>query len=99
MPETIDPQGANGAIDVHSYQVSYQKKFDCGIKLGVSLELPTFDKYLGAYYGKDYPSLTGVQFYDDATQPAPDITAYMQYRGQGLHSVRVAGTIRNSFYR
>ena len=99
MPETIDPQGANGAIDVHSYQVSYQKKFDCGIKLGVSLELPTFDKYPGAYYGKDYPSLKGVQFYDDATQPVPDIPAYIEYRGKGMNRVRVSGIMRNFFYR
>lgn len=99
IPETIDPQGPNGAVDVHSYQVSYQKHFDCGVGLGISMEIPTFDKYPGEYYGKDYPELDGTQYYADATQPVPDIPLYIQYQGKGLNRVRLSGIIRNFFYQ
>ncbi|MEG1521478.1 MAG: hypothetical protein RR303_01230 [Bacteroidales bacterium] len=96
---TIDPQGPNGAVDTHSYQVSYTKEFKCGIQLGVSLELPTFDKYPGEYYGKDYPQLDGTLYYGDASQPIPDIPLYIQYQGKGMNRIRLSGIMRNFFYR
>lgn len=98
-PTTIDPQGPNGAADTHAYQVSYTHRFKHGFSGGISLELPTFDKYPGKYDGKDYPELDGTQFYGDASQPVPDIPLYIQYQAKGLNRIRISGIIRNFFYR
>ena len=99
MPYTIDPQGPNGAISVHSYQTSYTSKSYKGFSFALSVELPTFDKYPGAYHGHDYPDLNNVQFYEEATQPVPDIPAYIQYQGKGMNRIRLSGIFRYFFYR
>lgn len=98
MPETIDPQGPNGAVSTHSYQFSYQHHFRNGIGLGISLELPTFDRYGGKYADKDYPDLDGKLGYGNASQPIPDIPLYVEYKGKGKNRIRLSGILRNFFY-
>ena len=99
MPTTIDTQGPNGAVSVHSYQLSYTSNSFNGFNFGVSLELPTFDKYNGVYKGKDYPDLDETQFYGSASQPVPDIPVYAQYLWSKYNRVRVSGILRNFRYR
>ena len=99
IPVTIDPQGPNGAAAVTAYRFSYISNVYNGFSFAVGLELPTFDKYTGTYQGKDYPDLNGMQYYGDASNPIPDIPAYIQYQGKGLNRIRVSGILRNFFYR
>ena len=99
IPVTIDPQGPNGAAAVTAYRLSYVSKEYNGFSFAIGLELPTFDRYTGTYQGKDYPDLNGMQFYEEASNPIPDIPAYIQYKGSGLNRIRVSGIFRNFFYR
>lgn len=99
IPETIDPQGPNGAVSAASYRASYEWSGSTGWRAGIALELPSFDKYPGEYRGEDFPQLDGTQYYSDASQPVPDIPAYIQYKWKGLNSIRLSGIMRNFFYR
>ncbi len=99
IPFTIDPQGPNGAVNVHSYQTSYISKSYNGFSFGVSMELPTFDKYAGAYHGDDFPDSNDIQYYEEASQPIPDFPAYIQYQGRGMNRIRLSGIVRYFSYR
>ena len=98
IPNTIDPQGPNGAVSTGAYALQFKHRFPCGFGLGLALELPTYDRYAGKYWGKDYPDLDGVLGYDNATQPVPDIPMYIEYCGSGLNHIRLSGIVRNFYY-
>ncbi|MEG1585563.1 MAG: hypothetical protein RR346_01670 [Bacteroidales bacterium] len=99
IPHTIDPQGPNGALSGHSNRFSFETNLGKHFRAGISAELPAFDQYGGAYEGPDYPDLDGIQYYEDASQPIPDIPAFIEYQGKGSNRVRISGIIRNFFYR
>ena len=81
-----------------AYILNYERKWKNGLGIGISLEQPTFDEYAGRYEGSDHPELKGTQFYDDASQPIPDIPAYIEYTGKNDNRIKLAGIIRNFFY-
>lgn len=100
MPNTIDPQGPNGASCAYAYITSYTSKSYSGFNYSLSLELPTFDNTKGIYNGKDYPDLDNSQIYGSASQSVPDAIAYLQYAGKNSNNrVRVSGIVRNFRYR
>jgi hypothetical protein len=99
MPNTLDPQGPNGAISTSTYQISYNHKARNGLSLAVGMEKPTFDSYSGVYKGKDYPEFYDKDIYANASQSCPDFTAYLQYQPKsGIARVRLSGIVRNFRY-
>jgi hypothetical protein len=98
IPNTIDPQGPNGAVSNHAYGLSYKHRFANGVGVGIGIEVPTYDRYSGKYWGKDYPDLDGVLGYGNASQPVPDVPMYVEYRGRGNNRVRLSGIVRDFNY-
>ncbi len=97
-PVTIDPQGPNGEVSVTNYIIGYNSKSYGGFSFGISLEKPTFNQYYGIYQGKDYPDFDGQQLYANASQPVPDVPAYLQYQWSENNRVRLSGIVRNFRY-
>lgn len=98
VPQSIDPQGPNGIVSATTYQLSYKWRSQLHWELGIGMELPTFDKYPGPYWDKDYPEFNGTQFYFSASQSVPDFPVYAEYKSTKGSKIRLSGIIRNFFY-
>ncbi len=99
IPNTIDTQGPNGAVSTNSYQVGYYSNSYNGWSFGISIEKPTFNMYSGVYKGNDYPDLDGKQEYGNASQPVPDIPAFVQYQFSANNRIRLSAIMRSFAYR
>ena len=89
VPPTIDWQGPNGAAEMRTEQIRYERNITDDLSFGVAAEL----SQTTGRYGQSIKDL-------EMSQRIPDVPAYVQYAfgaNKGSH-VRLAGVLRNMNY-
>lgn len=106
FPPTIDPQGPNGLVGHTVNEFGYISPLMRGFRVGIGLDMPTYYSAAGHYWGHDYKTwnnrtIEGELVCDPNyySMSVPDIPMFVEWRGQGLNRIKLAGIIRPMLYR
>lgn len=106
VPPTIDPQGPNGLVGQTVNEFGYVSPVMRGFRLGVGLDMPTYYSSAGHYWGHDYKTWNNHKIEGELVcdphyygMSVPDIPMFVEWRGQDLNRVKIAGIIRPMLYR